>query len=44
MSDAPAIRTLLSGIPSATDDGERRPERGGAVFENLYEHFRRKRD
>lgn len=42
--EAPGIRTLLSGIAAATDDDERRLERGGAVFDDLYEHFRRTRD
>ncbi len=41
--EAPGIRTLLSGIAAATDD-EHRLERGGAVFEDLYEHFRRTHD
>ncbi|WP_448192645.1 chromate resistance protein ChrB domain-containing protein [Azospirillum sp. sgz301742] len=42
--EAAGIRTLISGIAAATDDDERRLERGAAVFEDLYEHFRRKRD
>ncbi|MCW2239307.1 chromate resistance protein [Azospirillum canadense] len=42
--EAAGIRTLLSGIAAATDDDERRLERGGAVFEDLYEYFRKKRD
>ncbi|WP_454019632.1 chromate resistance protein ChrB domain-containing protein [Azospirillum sp. Marseille-Q6669] len=42
--EAAGIRTLLSGIAAATDDDERRLERGGALFEDLYEHFRKTRD
>ncbi|HYG90136.1 MAG TPA: chromate resistance protein ChrB domain-containing protein [Azospirillum sp.] len=42
--EAAGIRTLLSGIAAATDDDERRLERGGGVFEDLYEFFRKKRD
>ncbi|WP_188261315.1 chromate resistance protein ChrB domain-containing protein [Azospirillum tabaci] len=42
--EAAGIRTLLSGIAAATDDDERRLERGGALFEDLYQHFRKTRD
>lgn len=42
--EAPGIRTLLAGIAAATDDDERRLERGGAVFDDLYEYFRKRRD
>jgi len=42
--EAAGIRTLLAGIAAATDDDTRRLERGSAVFEDLYEYFRKKRD
>ncbi|WP_188092593.1 chromate resistance protein ChrB domain-containing protein [Azospirillum sp. B21] len=42
--EAAGIRTLLAGIAAATDDDRRRLERGSAVFEDLYEYFRKKRD
>ena len=33
------IASLLDGIVSATDDDDRRLERGGALFEDLYRSF-----
>ncbi|MBP2291866.1 chromate resistance protein ChrB domain-containing protein [Azospirillum rugosum] len=42
--EAAGIRKLLSGIAAATDDDERRLERGGAVFEDLYGYFCKTRD
>lgn len=42
--EAAGIRTLLSGIAAATDDDERRLERGAVVFEDLYGYFRKRRD
>ncbi|PWC35029.1 ChrB protein [Azospirillum sp. TSO22-1] len=42
--EAAGIRILLAGIAAATDDDERRLERGAAVFEDLYGYFRKKRD
>lgn len=42
--EAAGIRTLLAGITTATDDDERRLERGATVFEDLYGYFRKKRD
>jgi hypothetical protein len=41
--EASGIRTLLAGIAAATDDDERRLERGAAVFEDLYGYFRTRR-
>jgi hypothetical protein len=41
--EAEGIRTLIAGICAATGDDEERLARGGAVFEDLYTHFRRRR-
>ena len=41
--EADGIRTLIAGICAATGDDEERLARGGAVFEDLYSHFRRRR-
>jgi hypothetical protein len=41
--EADGIRTLIAGICAATGDDEERLARGGAVFEDLYTHFRRRR-
>ena len=41
--EAEGIRTLIAGICAATGDDEERLARGGAVFEDLYSHFRRRR-
>ena len=41
--EAEGIRTLIAGICTATGDDEERLARGGAVFEDLYTHFRRRR-
>jgi hypothetical protein len=42
-AEAEGIRTLIDGICAATGDDEERLARGGAVFEDLYTHFRRRR-
>jgi hypothetical protein len=41
--EAEGIRTLVDGICAATGDDEERLARGGAVFEDLHSHFRRRR-
>ena len=41
--EAEGIRTLIAGICAATGVDEERLVRGGAVFEDLYSHFRRRR-
>jgi hypothetical protein len=41
--EAEGIKTLIAGICAATGDDEERLARGGAVFEDLYSHFRRRR-
>jgi hypothetical protein len=41
--EADGIRTLIAGICAATGDDEERLARGGAVFEDLHSHFRRRR-
>jgi hypothetical protein len=41
--EADGIRTLIAGICAATGNDEERLARGGAVFEDLYSHFRRRR-
>ena len=41
--EAEGIRTLIAGICAATGDDEERLARGGAVFEDLHSHFRRRR-
>jgi hypothetical protein len=41
--EAEGIRTLIAGICTATGGDEERLARGGAVFEDLYSHFRRRR-
>ena len=41
--EAEGIRTLIAGICTATGNDEERLVRGGAVFEDLYSHFRRRR-
>ena len=42
-AEADGIRTLIDGICAATGDDDERLARGGAVFEDLYSHFRRRR-
>jgi hypothetical protein len=42
-AEAEGIRTLIDGICAATGDDEERLARGGAVFKDLYSHFRRRR-
>ena len=41
--EASGIGTLIAGICAATGDDEERLARGGAVFEDLHAHFRRRR-
>src|SRR5215211_4177274 len=41
--EAEGIRTLIAGICAATGNDEERLARGGAVFEDLHSHFRRRR-
>jgi hypothetical protein len=41
--EAEGVRTLIAGICAATGDDEERLARGGAVFEDLHSHFRRRR-
>ena len=41
--EADGIRTLVDGICAATGDDGERLARGGAVFEDLHSHFRRRR-
>jgi hypothetical protein len=41
--EAEGIRTLIAGICAATGNDEERLARGGAAFEDLYSHFRRRR-
>ncbi len=41
--EADGIWTLVDGICAATGDDEERLARGGAVFEDLHSHFRRRR-
>jgi hypothetical protein len=41
--EAEGIRTLVDGICAATGDDGERLARGGAVFEDLHSHFRRRR-
>jgi hypothetical protein len=41
--EADGIRTLIAGICAATGDDGERLARGGAVFEDLHAHFRRRR-
>lgn len=41
--EAGGIKTLIAGICMATGDDEERIARGAAVFENLYQFFRKKR-
>jgi hypothetical protein len=41
--EADGIKTLIAGICAATGNDEERLARGGAVFEDLYSHFRRRR-
>jgi hypothetical protein len=41
--EADGIRTLVAGICAATGDDGERLARGGAVFEDLHSHFRRRR-
>ncbi len=40
--ESPGISALLEGLASAHKSDEARLERGSAIFENLYEYFRRK--
>jgi hypothetical protein len=42
-AEAEGIRTLIAGICAAAGADEERLARGGAVFEDLYAHFRRRR-
>ena len=42
--EAAGIKTLIAGIAAATDDDNRRLERGATVFEDLYKYFGKKRD
>jgi hypothetical protein len=42
-TEADGIKTLIAGICAATGNDEERLARGGAVFEDLYSHFRRRR-
>jgi hypothetical protein len=42
-ADAVGIERLIAGIAMATKDDEGRLGQGGAVFEGLYEYFRRKK-
>jgi hypothetical protein len=42
--EAAGIKTLIAGIAAATDDDDRRLERGATVFEDLYKYFGKKRD
>jgi hypothetical protein len=42
--EAAGIKTLIAGIAVATDDDDRRLERGATVFEDLYKYFGKKRD
>ena len=41
--EAPGIRTLIDGIAVATTSDPERIDRGTAVFNDLYEYFRKKR-
>jgi len=41
--EADGIKTLIAGICAATGNDEERLARGGAVFEDLHSHFRRRR-
>jgi hypothetical protein len=41
--EADGIKTLIAGICAATGDDAERLVRGGAVFEDLHSHFRRRR-
>jgi hypothetical protein len=41
--EAPGIDRLIAGIAMANKDDEARLVQGGAVFEGLYEYFRRKK-
>jgi hypothetical protein len=41
--EAPGIKTLINGICADTRDDDERLERGGAIFDNLYAVFSRKR-
>jgi hypothetical protein len=41
-SEVPGIERLIAGIAMANKDDDERLERGAAVFDSLYEYFRRK--
>ena len=41
--EAPGIKTLINGICVETRDDNERLSRGGAIFDDLYAVFRRKR-
>jgi hypothetical protein len=41
--EAPGIKALINGLCSETRDDEERIARGGAIFDNLYASFQRKR-
>jgi hypothetical protein len=42
--ETPGIERLIAGIAMAHKDDENRLARGTAVFDDLYEYFRRKRN
>jgi len=42
-TEVAGIRTLIEGIGAATNDDTQRIARGTAVFNDLYEYFRKKR-
>jgi len=42
-TEVAGIRTLIEGIGAATSDDTQRIARGGEVFNDLYEYFRKKR-
>ena len=42
-AEADGIKTLIAGICMATRDDSERLARGAAVFEDLYQYFRKKR-
>jgi hypothetical protein len=41
--EAPGVARLITGVATASRSDEERLERGGALFDDLYESFRRKR-
>ena len=41
--EAPGIASLITGIATTTSDDEHRLAQGAPIFDNLYQHFRRKR-